>query len=173
MPELGNILADKDANGKSDIADNPFTALGKLGDLMALSGKMNPWLKSYIQSRLAKMNVSADVINEVMGTSAANRENVAGSPAVSVDRLGGSAGAAMLGASSPPQSATPPRSAAPGSAANMQAYLSAQGIRTVQSNAGRNFLFILVVLGVAGWLIWTNSGPEFQNAVIEFFREME
>ena len=180
--ELQNILADEDGNGSPDIADNPLKALGKLGDLMSLSNKMNPMVQRYIQSRLAKMNVSADVISQIAGGSLQGGENSANaanlinkanmenaSAGSSVENFSGAGGAMNLGGSTPPQARTPR------SAANIDAYLSAHGVKTVQSSAGRNFLFVLGVLAIIGWLAWSSSGPQFQasvtSAVIKFFEE--
>lgn len=193
--ELQNILEDKNGNGSPDIVDNPFAAIGKLGDLMALSGKMNPMVQKYIQSKLTGMNVSAEVINRITGGSlqgtdgrlssagdrSQGRENSASSKSAenlsasraALDRLSGAGGAVTLGGVTPPQAGTPPRSEMPRSTANMQAYLNAQGIRTVQSNAGRNFLFILGVLAVIGWMVWQNTGPEFHQAVGDFFKSLD
>jgi hypothetical protein len=183
-PELKNILADENGNGRPDIADNPFLAFGKLKDLMSISGKMNPLLQKYIQSQAAKYNIKvpegtfANADDVTVNTS----EEITAVPvdvkmggrsmldAESSRRTAEAGGAIMSGSSLQRGGVSIQRlGAAPGSTANMNAYLNANGVKTVQSGAGRNFLFVLGLLGFIGLLVWQFGGPAFRESVMNFF----
>ena len=184
-PELKNILADDNGNGRPDIADNPFLAFGKLKDLMSVSGKMNPLLQKYIQSQAAKYIIKvpegtfANAEDVVVNTTNAADEitalpvdvRIGGRSILDAERAGRAtnAGAASI-ASAVVSRASVPNSR---SAANMNAYLSANGVKTVQSGAGRNFLFILGLVGFIGLLIWQFGGPAFQESVMSFFKSLD
>lgn len=193
-------MAQQDANNKAgsddlkqvfqglpDFQGLPAGSLEKLGELMAVSEKMNPMLKKFIQSRLDKYG-----INLQTGKVAENGAGVSLNPstslkmtATSVESLTGSAAAPVaeklqggstagvgfrgtLSQSSAPQGMIPSRTTA-----SMNAYFTAHGIKTVQSNTARNFLFILGLLVVTGWLFWHFGGTEFQSSVIDFLRSLD
>ncbi len=84
-PELRELLADKDGNGIPDIADNPFAALGKLGQMASLAKDM-PVLVGKIKAEMEKQNKVGGETGQISVTTTQSADQTSNPPSGSVPK---------------------------------------------------------------------------------------